>query len=569
MEFLWIFCILFGSTAATPSAIIKPGPPTGMVLQDNPGLLITHCRIHTQRIVVRLDPWDVYHKHVIPAPPPHKSIIGTVQHAKRTTAYMLAQLQKFIVTEDDLGENNRPKRFLGGLIAAVSAVGSLFSVGLSAANTISLKTVQRHIAELQDEMPEIQGNLLLLDRKQEALTKTLQGTLVTVNLHSALINESLRAIKTLSDTIHQDIVYTRVVRDLMQDLLREIGSTLDSLVEGRIPAYLVPMDLLKDVLTAATPSTVHTSQIHLAYSLGSAIPIHVDAEKLELGFLLNVPIIETPHIYRLKSMLNVGFWKNGKHFHLKTPSFLAYQDADSKLYLTPNLDLCTKTKDIHWVCLGNPFVRDVANYQCGLRSDAPLQNCQATVTLKDVDMDTRVERAGDRWLISTPVDSALVTYDQHNVATELQLPNQTFFLSVPPGAIVHLENLALHHLNLEQHDSEIEIMDAFQGYNFTIDLEIDQQLLIEGTKLVKFTQTPRELTLTPMNRYPRRYIDTDYTTLICTLVALGMGWLITAVIAYSAYRCVKKLQDKMHLLTYGVPRDRVRGESKRECTTPV
>ncbi|XP_054588413.2 uncharacterized protein [Nothobranchius furzeri] len=48
--------------------------------------------------------------------------------------------------------------------------------------------------------------------------------------------------------------------------------------------------------------------------------------------------------------------------------------------------------------------------------------------------------------------------------------------------------------------------------------------------------------------YPRRYIDTDYTTLIFTLVALGMGWLITAVIAYSAYRRVNQMDvSRLHV----------------------
>ncbi|KAL7397955.1 hypothetical protein ABVT39_002225 [Epinephelus coioides] len=70
---------------------------------------------------------------------------------------------------------------------------------------------------------------------------------------------------------------------------------------------------------------------------------------------------------------------------------LAYHDDHPSLYLIPNLDMCTKTKDIHWVCPGNPFVRDVTNYLCGLRAKSPEQKCQAKMSVKDEQTGTKVE----------------------------------------------------------------------------------------------------------------------------------------------------------------------------------
>ncbi|MEQ2310350.1 hypothetical protein AMECASPLE_007974, partial [Ameca splendens] len=64
MEVMWMIGILVGSTLALQTGVIEIGPPTGTVLQDTPGLLITHCRLQTQRVFVRLDPWDVYRKHI-------------------------------------------------------------------------------------------------------------------------------------------------------------------------------------------------------------------------------------------------------------------------------------------------------------------------------------------------------------------------------------------------------------------------------------------------------------------------------------------------------------------------
>lgn len=64
MNLLWIFGILLCPPAGSPNEVVEPGPPTGIVLQGSPGLLITHCRLFTQRIYVCLDPWDVYRKHI-------------------------------------------------------------------------------------------------------------------------------------------------------------------------------------------------------------------------------------------------------------------------------------------------------------------------------------------------------------------------------------------------------------------------------------------------------------------------------------------------------------------------
>lgn len=47
----------------------------------------------------------------------------------------------------------------------------------------------------------------------------------------------------------------------------------------------------------------------------------------------------------------------------------------------PNFSTCTKTKDIHWVCPSYPFIQDMTNYLCGLRTDASEQKCQGRLSL--------------------------------------------------------------------------------------------------------------------------------------------------------------------------------------------
>ena len=552
MKLPWILGIFLSLRVAVPTEVVNLGPPTGIVLQEIPGLLITRCSVYTQRVYVRLDPWDVYRKHIrLPPRLTEGRLSGTqthdtVEHAKQTTIHILEQLQKFLVTEKNLSGEKRPKRFLGGLFTAVSAIGSLFSIGLSAANSVSIKALQRHMGELSEEMPEIQQRLLIQREQLQDLGKTLQGTIVTVNLHSALLNNTLHALGTLSEVIRDDFMYVRVVRDLMQDLLREVSSSVSSLSGGQIPTYLVPMSLVEQTLRSATTTVVQSSQAHLAYSLGSAIPVYVNPQNLEIGFLLNLPIIEQQNVYRLKSVLNVGFWRDNTHVHLKTPPTLAYHDDDPSLYLSPNLNLCTKTKDVHWVCPGNPFIRDVSNYLCGLRAESPEQKCQGRLSIKDEGMETKVERAGNRWLVSTPVNEALMAYDRHDTTTKVTLPNQTMFLTVPQGATIHFGDIVLHHLNSDQHDTEIEIMDAFRGHNVTIDDTLQQQLLAEGTKVVKFSLKPSGLTTAYSSHKSLPYQEHHVSW-----AALGLllsGWIITAVIAHIMYKYIRRLQARLDTL---------------------
>lgn len=131
MEFLWMILTLCALVKTNPADVITNGPPTRIVLRDDPGLLITNCRVHTQRVYVRLDAENVYRQHIPPAA--HLSWAGAdwtsqaIKHAQLDTAHMLAQLQKFTITQSELAEPRREKRFVGALLSIGAAVGSLFA----------------------------------------------------------------------------------------------------------------------------------------------------------------------------------------------------------------------------------------------------------------------------------------------------------------------------------------------------------------------------------------------------------------------------------------------------------
>lgn len=59
-----------------------------------------------------------------------------------------------------------------------------------------------------------------------------------------------------------------------------------------------------------------------------------------------------------------------------------------------------------------------------------------------------------------------MTYEPHD-STTLNLPNQTVFLKVPEGAIVHIDDLALYQLPDDRIDTDIEMLMLFLNIPFS------------------------------------------------------------------------------------------------------
>ncbi len=142
---------------------------------------------------------------------------------------------------------------------------------------------------------------------------------------------------------------------------------------------------------------------------------------------------------------------------IHAPKVAAYHDNNEQLYLAPNLKMCTLTKDIHFLCPSKPFVRDNTEGICGLEAMRPDVSCPAEATPRSQVEVTQAKIIGNRWLVNTPAQTATLTCDQHDTATGINLPNQTLRITVPKGAIPHIDELALYHLTDDEHQAEIEI----------------------------------------------------------------------------------------------------------------
>ncbi|XP_034038218.1 uncharacterized protein LOC117520992 [Thalassophryne amazonica] len=244
--------LLFSTTVANSSPdVVEFGPESGIVLKDQPGLLITNCRLHTQRVFVRLDPTEVYRANFASSTVNLVSWAGSrwtksvLKHAEADIVNTLCQMEKFTVTQAELsGLNKREKRFIGGLLKAASAVGSLFSFGLSAVNTVTLSTVKRHVSELQER------------EGLETIGQTVRDTVVILSTHTNVLKKTVSIIDQLTSVLQEDYAHTQMLNMLMADMTRDVEFSIDSLAVGRIRPYIVPLTLVHQILESATHSLV-------------------------------------------------------------------------------------------------------------------------------------------------------------------------------------------------------------------------------------------------------------------------------------------------------------------------
>ncbi len=87
----------------------------------------------------------------------------------------------------------------------------------------------------------------------------------------------------------------------------------------------------------------------------------------------------------------------------------------------------------------------------------PDTSCPAEATPHSQVKVTQAELSRNRWLVNIPARTATLTYDQHDTAASISLPNQTLWITVPKGAILHIDELALYHLTDDEYQAEIEI----------------------------------------------------------------------------------------------------------------
>ena len=139
-------------------------------------------------------------------------------------------------------------------------------------------------------------------------------------------------------------------------------------------------------------------------------------------------------------------------------------------------------------------------------------------------------------------------YDRHDTATMMKLPSQTIFFTVPQGTTLHIEDTVLHYLNPERYDTEIEMVDTFQGYTLNLDDTLRQQLLSEGNKTVQFSLDKSGLQTTLLGLVVRRSSD-PWGAISGIAFGLLGGWIVTVVVVLILSRHIQTLHTKIDSLT--------------------
>ncbi len=229
--------------------------------------------------------------------------------------------------------------------------------------------------------------------------------------------------------------------------------------------------------------------------------------------------------------------------------------------------MCLLTKDIHFL-----FLRDNTEGICGLESIRPDTSCPADATPRSQVEVTQAEIIGNRRLVNTPARTATLTYNQHDTATRIILPNQTLWITVPKGSILHIDDLALYHLTDDEYQAEIEISPFFKQCSFVLDPKLEERIKEERMQLIDLT--PVDTTLKAIARLPpagvpiiRSWSAADTALCISTIV----GYVVTLTLAFLLHKRENAIQESFNKCKSGVPhlfrRDKPDQEPEPEKST--
>ncbi len=187
---------------------------------------------------------------------------------------------------------------------------------------------------------------------------------------------------------------------------------------------------------------------------------------------------------------------------------------------------------------------------------------------------TQAEIIVNRWLVNTPARTTTLTYDQHDTATRIILSNQTLWITVPKGSILHIDDLVSYHLTDDEYQAEIEISPFVKQHSFVLDPELEERIEEEGTQLINLT--PVDTALEAITHLPpasvpliQSWSAADTALCISTIV----GYVVTLTLAFLLHKRVNAVQESFNKCTSGIPyifqRDKTDQEPKPENSTTL
>ena len=471
----------------------EPGPDAGIVLKSTDSLLITKTETVTMPFFVRFDFAKLYGN----AFGTNRSTVilwllkGIFGHVTEQTTLALTELQKFTYHREHYSvtsvdpEHVREKRQVFALgLGIAAAAGSIFNLGWASYNAVNIKTIQANMKVIQEHLPKMRDSINNNAKKIEVVTQGMHKIVTVLNTQSEILNKSISQLLSLKQAVNEEIAFVMAGTSFGNDFLREITSSVECLCLGRVPPFLVTLETIKEIILNGTGQHISTEEAHLVFIMGTAITLHVDPEKGELAFLLSIPVIQSRYIYSLKEVINLGFWHRGTHVRIKTPDYVAFHEEDPNLYVVPNLKMCHRVKEIHYVCPSSPFVDSNVGGLCGIDPMTDDSVCMAEAVNEKMLQEPTISRLIEgQWLVNTAEPYGVLSFLKHGTSTEIKLPNQTFFVSVAKDAVLHIGEMALYHVPNQSEVTRLELSNFFKTHTFSLDTRTEKNVLAAPQKI--------------------------------------------------------------------------------------
>lgn len=539
---VWMILILGAQLRTEP--VIKPGPSSGIMMQDAPGFLLTERKILSQKIFVSLDPrisieksYNISHFQLVEM---QEWYIAHVNRAQMRVQDILEHARKPFINQS-ISKHERPKRFIGFLIASIvfATLGMVVSTTTSAVNSISIKTLQAEVGDLRENIEYLYQEIEAQKANMEQLIKVVNNIIVTTNLHSELISRSTDLHKSHKQ-FKDELLFLRdpiMFHTLM--FLDEVQNGINDLLHGRVPLYFVSRDMVKKILSELGEAALEEFHINLSFEMGSALPLYIDSERMEICFLLSIPYMDNRNIFQMKYIHNVGTYQDNFHIRIQTPGMITYQLSEPEVFSVPILSECVKFKDNNFQCEGRPFVYDASQALCGLDYvKYGSEKCMVTISKTHDNTSVQAILIVNKWLVSTMEKEANVYYKELIQNKKILLPTPVVIVQVPKDTKVVIGDITLYPVGNDVWESEILIVDAFQGRDPDLKFLLDNkpnhtiELLVKKDNLTINTlrYSLRDKKLLSLN------VGTNISEIVTYLLIIGcILWLIF-------------LSKKLHLL---------------------
>ncbi|KAM8971962.1 uncharacterized protein RCH25_017564 [Pelodytes ibericus] len=367
MVILYVWINPHQEIQAEPIAV--PGPSSGILTQETPGFILTEKRVLSQKVCMSVDPKISVEKKLnrsaIQSPEIQAWYEMHLIRSQNRAKEILEQARKPLVSAS-LMPQRRQKRFIGALMAGLifATLGTVVATTVSTVNSVSGKTLEMEIINLQGNIQAI--HQVLENQKMNLLDMitVINDTVITVNKHTELIYHSTKLHQS-HEQFKRDLLFIKdPILFHTLSFLDEVQNGMNDLTRGHIPLYFVPTDMIRNMLYRVEDQKLDNLQINLAFEMGSALPLYIDPDHMEICFLLAIPYVTSSNVFQMKAIHNVGTWKDGIHVKIQTSDIVAFQPWNPDLYSIPILNDCVKFKDNNFQCNGNPFVFDATQALC-------------------------------------------------------------------------------------------------------------------------------------------------------------------------------------------------------------